>query len=82
MKYLGHIIQFVMSLCGFFVFLFFSGTASQGVIQYKENPTVVDYILHAFEVSSYPYIACVFLLWMIAIIVIFFAKKQREEEVS
>ena len=75
MKKVVYIVQLVISILGFLIYSFFSGIVGSYAIEYKENPTIMDKTLYAFDSSSYPFIACAFLIWTGIVIVILFKKR-------
>jgi uncharacterized membrane protein YidH (DUF202 family) len=78
MKYLVYTLQLVISVIGFLFFSFLAGIVGSYAIEYKQNPTIIDRTIYAFNSSSYPYIACGFMVWTLIVIVLMLLKKKRK----
>jgi len=77
MRYFIYVIQLVISTLGFLFFSFFSAIVGGYAIEYKKNPTIIDQITFAFNSSSYPFYACLFLLWAVIVIFVLLFKRKR-----
>ncbi len=79
MKHLNYPIQLVINVISFLFFSFLSGIVGSYAIEYTKNPSIIEKTSYAFKHSSYPYIACVFLIWAIFVITIMFLKHNRKK---
>jgi TRAP-type C4-dicarboxylate transport system permease small subunit len=78
MEKLIYTIQLVISSIGVLLFSFFSGIVGSYAIEYRKTPSIFDKTIYAFHNSSYPYYACVFLLWFIIVIVVLVIQRKRK----
>lgn len=70
-------LQLVISSLGFLLSSFFSGIVGSYAIEYKKDPSLVDKTIYAFNSSSYPYYACVFLLWFLIVIAVLVIQRKK-----
>jgi hypothetical protein len=78
MEKLIYIIHLVISSLGFLFFSFFSGIVGSYAIEFKKDPSIFDKTIYAFNSSSSPYYACVFLLWFLIVIVVLVIQRKRK----
>ncbi|WP_147535175.1 hypothetical protein [Bacillus marasmi] len=78
MKKIIYIIQLVISSLGFLLFSFFSGIVGSYAIENKKHPSILDKTIYAFDSSSYPYYASVFLLWFLIVIIVLVIQRKRK----
>ncbi|MDQ0271735.1 hypothetical protein [Cytobacillus purgationiresistens] len=74
MKYGVYYFQLVICFFGFIVCYIFSGIVGSYAIEYNNIPSEIEKALFAFNHSSYPYIALLFLLWVIVVVVLLLRK--------
>jgi phosphotransferase system glucose/maltose/N-acetylglucosamine-specific IIC component len=76
MEKLIYIIHLVISSLGFLLFSLFSGIVGSYAIEFKKDPSIFDKTIYAFNSSSYPYYACVFLLWFVIVVLVIQRKRK------
>jgi hypothetical protein len=76
MEKLIYIIHLVISSLVFLFFSFFSGIVGSYAIEFKKDPSIFDKTIYAFNSSSYPYYACVFLLWFVIVVLVIQRKRK------